>query len=967
VLLADLKGSMELLADRDPEEARRLLDPVLEHMMAAVHHYEGTVNQVMGDGIMALFGAPLAHEDHAVRACYAALRMQERVTRYADEIQRSHGVPVQIRVGLNSGDVVVRSIGSDLHMDYTAVGQTTHLAARMEQMAKPGSTLLTPQTLRLAEGYVRVRSLGPVPVRGLVEPVEVFELLAAAPLRTRLQVSAARGLTRFIGREAEMDQLRAALERARSGHGQIVAVVGEPGVGKSRLMLELVHSHRARDWLVLESSAVSYGKTASLMPVVELMRSYLGVEDRDDGRRVRERLTGKLLTLDEALRSELPALQALLGLPADDAAWVKLGAEQQRQRVLDAVRRVLLRESQAQPLLLVLEDLQWIDADTQAFLESLVESLPSYRLLLLVNYRPEHRHGWGGKTYYGQVRLDPLPPASADALVEVLLGSDPELTSLRSLLIARAQGNPFFLEESVRALAETGVFAGERGAYRLARAAPVVQLPGTVQAILAARIDRLPPEEKSLLQSASVVGKDVPLAQLRAISGLAEDVLARGLTHLQSAEFIYEARLFPEVEFTFKHALTHEVAYASLLHERQRALHAQIVDAIEGLYPNALAEHRDRLVHHAFRGGLWSKAVTYLRDLGEVASREEIDDVMGKGPESPGQLWWMGEHERALRAAERDLSVSTSFGNFGMRVVSICRLAQANHALGNYGRGVELLRQVVAALDGDLARESFGMSAFASVWARSWLAWSLAEMGEFDEAIAVGEESMEIATANNHASSRLHALFGCGHVSVIQGRPDRAIPALEQGLVLARLESIPFHVPFIAEPLSAAYLLAGRIDAAVTMLEQTVERAASMRLAANEALRLTWLGQALLLAGRRDAARERARRAFRIARERGERGQLVYVQRLLAAIEAEGEEPDVGAVQAAFCEARDLAETLRMRPLATHCLLDLGRLHLRAGNADPAREHLSAAMARFAAMGMTLWVERARADLEAAG
>jgi class 3 adenylate cyclase/tetratricopeptide (TPR) repeat protein len=965
VLLADLKGSMELLADRDPEEARRLLDPVLEHMMEAVHHYEGTVNQVMGDGIMALFGAPLAHEDHAVRACYAALRMQERVARYADEIQRSHGVPVQIRIGLNSGDVVVRSIGSDLHMDYTAVGQTTHLAARMEQMAKPGSSLLTPPTLRLVEGYVRVRSLGPVPVRGLVEPVEVFELLAAAPLRTRLQVSAARGLTRFIGREAEMDHLRAALERARSGHGQVVAVVGEPGVGKSRLMLELVHSHRTQDWLVLESSAVSYGKTASLMPVVELMRSYLGVEDRDDARRVRERLTGKLLTLDEALRPELPALQALLGLPVDDAAWATLGAERQRQRVLDAVRRVLLRESQTQPLVLVLEDLQWIDADTQAFLESLVESLPSYRLLLLVNYRPEHRHSWGSKTYYAQVRLDPLAPASADALVEVLLGADPELAPLRSLLIARAQGNPFFLEESVRALVETGVLAGERGAYRLVRAARVVQLPDTIQAILAARIDRLAPEEKSLLQSASVVGQDVPLAQLRAIAGLAEDVLARGLARLQSAEFMYEARLFPEVEFTFKHALTHEVAYGSLLHERQRALHGQVVDAIEGLYPNALAEHRDRLVHHAFRGGLWSKAVSYLRDLGDVASREQIDDVMGKGPESPGQLWWIGEPARALRAAERDVSVSASFGNFGMRVVSICRLAQANHALGSYERAVELLRQVVVSLDGDLARESFGMAAFASVWARSWLAWTLAELGEFDEAIAVGEESMEIATAD--ASSRLHALFGFGHLCVIQGRLDRAIPALEQGLVLARLESIPFYVPFIAEPLSAAYLLAGRIDAAVTMLEQTIERAASMRLAANEALRLTWLGQAHLLAGRRDAALEQARRAFAIAGERGERGQLAYVQRLLAAIAAEGEKPDVPAVDAAFREARDLAETLRMRPLAAHCVLGLGRLHLRSGRVDLGREHLSDARTRFDAMGMTLWVERARAELEAAG
>ena len=336
---------MELLADRDPEEARRLLDPVLEHMMEAVHYYEGTVNQVMGDGIMALFGAPLAHEDHAVRACYAALRMQDRIGRYGDEVQRTHGFPVQIRVGINSGDVVVRSIGSDLHMDYTAVGQTTHLAGRMEQMARPGSTLLTPQTLRLVEGYVRVRSLGPVPIRGLGEPLEVFELLGAAVSRTRLQVSAARGLTRFIGRDAELEQLRAALERARSGLGQVVAVMGEPGVGKSRLVLELAHSHRTDGWLMLESSAVSYGKAAPFLPVIELMKTYFGVDDRDDARRVREKVTGKLLTLDEGLRPELPALLALLDVPVDDPAWKSLGAERQRKRTLEAVKRVLLRRA----------------------------------------------------------------------------------------------------------------------------------------------------------------------------------------------------------------------------------------------------------------------------------------------------------------------------------------------------------------------------------------------------------------------------------------------------------------------------------------------------------------------------------------------------------------------------------------------------------------------------------------------
>ena len=278
VLFADMKGSMELLADRDPEEARKLLDPVLEHMMEAVHRYEGTVNQFMGDGIMALFGAPLAHEDHAVRACYAALRMQESVKRYAEGVQRTEGIPIQIRVGLNSGEVVVRSIGNDLKMDYTAVGQTTHLAARMEQMATPGSILMTAETLRLAEGYVQVKSLGPVNVKGLSEPVEVYEVTGAGLVRSRMEAAAARGLSRFVGRDAEIEQLRnSALEKADAGHGQIVAVVGEPGVGKSRLFYEFTHSHRTQGWLILESGSVSYGKATPYLPVIDLLKSYFKI------------------------------------------------------------------------------------------------------------------------------------------------------------------------------------------------------------------------------------------------------------------------------------------------------------------------------------------------------------------------------------------------------------------------------------------------------------------------------------------------------------------------------------------------------------------------------------------------------------------------------------------------------------------------------------------------------------------
>jgi class 3 adenylate cyclase len=397
VLFADMKGSMELLADRDPEEARKILDPVLELMMEAVHRFEGTVNQVMGDGVMALFGAPLAHEDHAVRACYAALRIQKAVKRYAERIRRSDGVTVHIRVGLNSGEVVVRAIGSDLHMDYTAVGQSTHLAARMEQLAVPGSILITADTLRLAEGYVEVRPLGPVHVKGLAEPVEAYEVTGAGAVRTRLQAAAVRGLTRFVGRDEEMEQLRHALEAARAGPGQVVAVVGEPGVGKSRLFHELLHSHRTHGWLVLESASVSYGRATAYSPVIELLRNYCKIAGGDDTRAVRVKVTGTLLALDHALQAALPAVLALLdALPPDDP-FMRLDPPERRQITQSSLNRLFLRESQAQPLLLVFEDLHWIDSETQALLDSLVESLPSASILLAVNYRPEYRHDWGAR------------------------------------------------------------------------------------------------------------------------------------------------------------------------------------------------------------------------------------------------------------------------------------------------------------------------------------------------------------------------------------------------------------------------------------------------------------------------------------------------------------------------------------------------------------------------------------------
>ena len=589
VLFADLKGSMELLADRDPEEARKILDPVLEHMMEAVHRYEGTVNQVMGDGIMALFGAPLAHEDHAVRACYAALRMQESVKKYAEEVRRSHAAVVKIRVGLNSGEVVVRAIGGDLHMDYTAVGQTTHLAARMEQIADPGAIVITPETLALVEGYVAVKSLGPVPVKGRADTLEVYEVTGAGPARTRLQAAARRGLTRFVGRDAELEQLRRAQQLAEKGHGQVASIVGEAGVGKSRLVYEFTHSHRLQGWLTLEAASASYGKATSYLPVIDLLKGYFKIQDQDDLREIREKVTGKLLTLDDALTPALPALLALLDVPVDDASWKTLEPAQRRQRTLDAVRRLLLREAREQFLLLIFEDLHWVDGETQAFLDMLVDSLGSARVLLLVSYRPEYQQTWGSKRYHSQMRLDALPAETAGGLLEALLGDDPGLAPLKQLLVRR--GNPFFLEETIRTLVETRALSGERGRYRLTQPIQALQIPPTVQAILAARIDRLSPEDKHLVQVASVVGKNVPLTVLQAIAELSNDALRGGLDRLQAAEFLYETGFFPDFEYSFKHALTHDVTYRGLLQERRRELHARIVVAIEAVYRDRLAEH----------------------------------------------------------------------------------------------------------------------------------------------------------------------------------------------------------------------------------------------------------------------------------------------------------------------------------------------------------------------------------------
>jgi predicted ATPase len=545
--------------------------------------------------------------------------MQAESKRYAEQLRREQGLNLQIRVGVNTGEVVLRSIRKDdLHTDYTPVGHSIHLAARMESLASGGAVVVSEGTYKLVEGYFECKALGAAKVKGVTEPIAIYEVLGAGPLRTRLQVALRRGVTRFVGRQRELEQLQHALLQAKAGHGQIVGVMGEPGLGKSRLFYEF-KLLAPRDCLILDAYSVSYGKASPYLPVIELLKSYFQIQPHEEERSRRQKVIGKVLELDRSLEDTLPYVFALLGVEEEPSPLQQMDPQIRRRRTFEALKKLFLRESLNQPLILLFEDLHWIDGETQGFLDVLSESVASAKILLLVNYRPEYRQEWGQKTYYTQLRLAPLGKAEAEELLTFLLGNDASLTAVKQLILAKTEGTPFFMEEVVQTLAEEGVLSGERGQYRLAKAPSELHISPTVHGVLAARIDRLTADEKALLQQLAVIGRQFPLSLVRQVVAQPEEALYHLLASLQRKEFLYEQPAFPESDYLFKHALTQEVAYGTVLQERRKALHERTAQAMEALYRATLDEHYSELAHHYTRSGNTEKAIEYLHLAGQQA------------------------------------------------------------------------------------------------------------------------------------------------------------------------------------------------------------------------------------------------------------------------------------------------------------------------------------------------------------
>jgi adenylate cyclase len=741
-LFVDIINSTGLEQDLDPEEARAIVDPALRLMIDAVRRYDGYVVQSTGDGIFALFGAPVAHEDHPQRSLYAALRLQDEIRRLGDRLRTEGRQPIEIRAGVNTGEVVVRPIKTgDRQTEYTPIGHTVNLASRMQSLASANAIVISDATRSLVEGYFTLRSLGTAQLKGISDAVRVYEVAGLGPLRTRLERSAGRGLSKFVGRHTEKEAFREAARSARSGSGQVVALAAEPGVGKSRLFFEF-KTEAGGDWTVLEAVSVSHGKGSSYLPIIELLHSYFGIAKADDPAGRRAKLARRIAELDASLETALPYLQALLEIDDNKERLAGMDPQLRRSRTFDSVVRLLLAEAGRRPLMLIFEDLHWLDDESQALLDLLVESMATAPVLLLVNFRPEYRLRWGGKSYAQVLKVEPLGRQNADEMLSAMLGRSARLLPLKQLIIETTGGTPFFMEETVQALFDEGALERSGEDVVLVKPLDSLRIPPTVQTILAARIDRLRNDEKILLQTLAVLGREFVLSLARAVARRTEDELGRLFDNLQLGEFVYEQPSIADVEYIFKHALTQEVAYNSILLERRQRLHEDVGRAIETLYASSLDDHLPALAHHYSRSANGEKAVKFLSLAGRQAMAR-------------------GALQQAVQNLESALTLLKAFPVGRIRdqlelevlgPLGTAYIATRGYAAPQVGPVFHRARELCNQIGGPLDQ-------FAIVWGN--FAWRIVR-GEIDLSLDLAQEAIDRAGEIDDPGVWMEALFLMG-------------------------------------------------------------------------------------------------------------------------------------------------------------------------------------------------------------
>ncbi|MFI4977890.1 MAG: ATP-binding protein [Solirubrobacterales bacterium] len=892
MLFADVIGSMDLSERTDPELWRSIMDRFFTILCDGVHRFEGTVDKFTGDGIMALFGAPLAHEDHAQRACWAALTLQRELAAYAAEVRRAEGLSFSVRMGINSGEVVVGQIGEDLRVEYTAVGHTVGLAQRMESLAEPGRAYLTEQTAKLVSGYLDLDDLGEFDVKGVSEPVRVHALAGAGGAHTRLDISRARGFSRFVGRGDELATLDAALEQAREGSGVVVGVVGEAGVGKSRLCHEFVERARRRGIPVYEAQGQAHGREIPFLPVLQMMRSYFAIAESDSDQQAREKIAGRLLLLDETFAESLPLVFDFLAVPDPHRPAPRMDPDARQRALLEMVKRLVHTSSQSNPGINLLEDAHWFDPGTELFVTQFVEAIQGSRTLGILNFRPEYSAPWMRKSYYRQISLAPLGSEAIRALLVELLGEDPSLNGLPDLIQERTAGNPFFIEEVVRALAESGNIEGKRGDYRLVRPVEETGVPPTVNTILAARIDRLSEREKGLLQSAAVIGGEFSEPVLARAAALGDGELEPALRALIAAEFLYEQELYPEAVYAFKHPLTQEVAYGSQLGERRAAVHRRVAEAFEELYPDKLDERAALLAQHweaagdplaaarwSARAATWaglgdiSEAVRHWRKVSELT--QALPDLAEASALALGARVWRLNYGWRLGISEQEASAHYEAGRelaqrsgdraslLLITVVYATVRGTAGHVEEHGELAEEVNRLSIELGDPALRMASLPLPIY-SRWIRGRLGDALALA---DEAIALGAKDPTLGGGIFATCPYAFCLMTRGLILCTMGYPDEAASELHRAMRVAQeqgdLEAQGWaHGGYVW---LARYT--GELEMVLSHATQGYEIADRIGSAVSRVLALYFLGYARFMIGEADEAVAAIGRSIELGRE----------------------------------------------------------------------------------------------------
>jgi predicted ATPase/class 3 adenylate cyclase len=888
VLFADLRDSTPLAERVGAEEMHALMDRAFGLMLEEVHRYEGTVNQFLGDGILALFGAPIALEDAPRRAVLAALGIQRHLSMLDEEVQARHGVEFKMRIGIHTGPVVVGRIGDDLRMDYSAVGDTTNLAARLQARANPGEVLISDAARRLVAGFFELEDQGEQAIKGRSKPVRAYRVVAERAVSGRIDAVTASGLTPLVGRQQELSALRAAFEAARAGRGQACFLVGEAGLGKSRLLHEFRRELRDEPHTWFEGRCASYGSTTAFQSIIDGLQRSFGIDDRDDDDGALAKLERAVRGASEDLAWTLPFLQKLLSLPVADPAVEELDAITRRSETIRALHALLLRGTERQPLVFVIEDLHWIDAATQEFLEFLIDSIPATRACLLLTHRPGYQHPFGDRSYHVRVALQSLSAAEMAAMVGSVLETSDLPAELRDLIAKKAEGNPFFVEEVTRSLLEEGVLRVGEGRVELARSLSEITVPDSIQDVLMARIDRLDEEPKRAIQMASVIGREFALRLLERIVEAGE-AMGAVVSELRALELIYQKAAHPELAFMFKHALTHDVAYESVLARRRKALHRIVGSAIQELYADRLAEHYEALAHHFAQAEEWDRALLFheraaqkARDVyanhsaadhyrEALAIAERLGDSVSK------------EHRRGLAEGLGDVCLAVSeFRQGGDAYVHAAEsseeptrratnLARAGNAY-IWGHHYELGREVSDEAR-SLARACGAEPAEAIVRAtRTMLLMASEGLAGFERPSEAGAAASRVATRSGDDEAIAIALCQEAICSEMRGEYRSAIALAERALASASQIQASWKVIMARWVVGLSFTCLGEYRPALAAIRDALDLSSRIGDRALRSRLLNTLGWYFAECGAHDRASEANAQSAELAREMVELG-----------------------------------------------------------------------------------------------